>query len=415
MAVIDLTLSTDPTVDNAPAISAALGNLVRLPPGEFSVGATIMAWQLVGKGPGETRLKVMREALPSELGPTGLSQRQHIRFRGIDPLGENIRVIGRNTPVATTGRPAYLSTREFEHAFDFRACTRPKLFGCRGDYVWGDGWYIGPNEGGSTPCTDLVIDDFESLGVGRQTGAISALIGKSLIRAHRIVGLPRRSGIDVEPYLGLPVSGVEFTSCILGKTQLHPFNITGNGMISVIWIHDNDFAGNEVHIRNGKVAAGRVFRDIRFERNTHTGGVGPGVRFEGIVRPVVLDNVNDRVNNTPASTTPAIRVRACSDVFIRRNRATGSAQCVGPDQGTTGTIGAPLGTVGENTHIPWAGGIHLPEVVMLGTPAIEPPVDPIFAPVVPVPPPPPPPSGLTEARVREIAREEIVKARHFFP
>jgi hypothetical protein len=434
MPVIDPTLDADLTVDNSAIINQAAatagpGGMVRVPPGKFGTGGIITSRvPIVGKGPGETIFKVIREASPLVPGEgriqsngTFLSFRHHMAFIGADAYAENIRIEGTNAPVGPTaldpqappGSPQYHGLREFEHAFAFFGVTRGKLLGCRADYVWGDGWFVGNDFGNSgvNPSIDFMLDDFESKGVGRQVGAVSAHISSSgdlngahgIIKGHKVLGVTRRAGIDIEPDLGRPVKGLEFVGFDISRTHLHPFAVGGHGNVQHLWLHDNKFAGNEVSFVNSNT--GVEFADIRYERNTHTGGVGPGVRFANVKRPVILDNSNTRLGSNP-NATPAFRIKDCPDVFIQRNKAFGSALCIGPQGTVTGTISASPGQPGENTHVAAAGGQNLVEPVMVTNPPMPEPAPPT-APVPPPPPPTIPPVTFTPIDLNTASMEEI--------
>ena len=397
MATIDLSLGTDPTL-NVQAITAAAqpGNVVNLPGGTYPVDATIRVnGALVVGGVGGTTLVASRDALPTEIGPN--IYRPHLDIVGTCTF-ERIKVVGRNLSkldASADPHPGVQAT-EFEHAWRVNAGASLTLLGCSADLVWGDGVYIGQNG----IAHDCVIDEFTSEGVGRQVVAVAHHTGVGLIRGVRILGGTRRGGIDVEPILAREVSGMEITECDLAFTRLLPLTVGGHGNVSRLNIHDNAFAGNEVRFQNDNLDT--VFSDIRFERNSHMGNVGPQVRFKRVVRATVLDNVTSR-GGSNTGTTPAIRVTECPELLLQRNRASGVAVCVGVNGDltlTTGRIGAPIGDSDANTHTPAAGGQNL--------------IEPVLGWVAPPPPPPPPlpviitlvtfrPIDLNTATLEEIA------------
>ena len=394
--MVDVSLGNDPTL-NIQAITATAqpGAVVNLPGGTYPVDGTIKVngASVVG-GVGGTTLAVSRDALPTEIGPN--IYRPHLDIVGTCTF-ERVKVVGRNLSKLDASADPHpgINATEFEHAWRVNAGASVKLLGCSADLVWGDGVYIGQNG----IAHDCVIDDFTSEGVGRQVVAVAHHTGVGLIRGVRILGGTRRGGIDIEPILAREVSGMEITECDLGFTRLLPLTVGGHGNVSRLNIHDNTFHGKEVSFENNNLDT--VFSDIRFERNSHTGAVGPQVRFNRIVRAVVLDNVTHRDSASNTGTTPAIRVRECPDILVQRNRASGVAVSVGVNGDlalTTGTIGAPIGHPDANTHTPAVGGQNL--------------IEPILGWVAPPPPPPPPviippvtftPIDLNTATLEEIA------------
>lgn len=169
------------------------------------------------------------------VGRLGVSNRSHWSLSFCtDSVLRNLRVEGPNTDRGTDGYPYLHAAQEPEHAYCLTSSQRISIQGCSADSVYGDGLYVGPENG--APCTDIVVRGLDTRSQGRN-GTSIVNVDRALIDGL-VVTNGGTGGVDLEPNGSDSVHNVEISNGSF-DVRRSAFAALGAREVSNIWIHDN--------------------------------------------------------------------------------------------------------------------------------------------------------------------------------